>query len=408
MEKMNKETVSILSIWINIFLGISKVVVGAVINSSALIADGIHSATDFLSSLGVYFGIRAAQKPVDKEHPYGHYAAETISGMFVVFLLAVSGLWIIFEGVKSGLNPEVVHFSFWGIVVIVFSVFANEGMARLKFKYGQQDESLSLIADAEHSRSDALSSVGVLISLLLIEYFLFIDGLVAVLIGIYILQKSYSLGHEVVDNLLGVRDEEIEKQIRDRCQKDIFIADIKTRKIGPATFAEITVELDPELKVSQAEEISRKLQHDLISHIKNLKYVTVEIKSHQRKLGLIKQRWGKRMGWRTPLPFKKEGYRTVIPFYQGKLYSDFGSPGYLIIDKKGSEISRQEIKNPYFEAKAGRGMRFIRLMMPDEVIIKNIGQGARENLEEMGIKIRIISDETEIEEILTSSKEGIK
>ena len=405
---MNKETVSILSIWINIFLGASKVVMGVLINSSALIADGIHSATDFLSSLGVYFGIRAAQKPVDKEHPYGHYAAETISGLFVVFLLAISGLWLIFEGIESIFSQEVVHFSFWGIIVIVFSIFANEAMARLKFKYGRRNESLSLIADGEHSRSDAISSVGVLISLLLVEYFLFIDGLVAVLIGIYILQKSYSLGHEVVDNLLGVRDEETERQIRDYCRKDIFISAVKTRKIGPATFAEIAVELDPELKVAQAEEISRKLQNDLISRIKNLKYVVVEIKSHQRKLGLIKQRWGRRMGWRTPSPFKKEGYRTVIPFYQGKFYSDFGSPGYLIIDKKGLKISRQEIKNPYFEAKHGRGIRFIRLMMPDEVIIKSIGQGARERLKEMGIKIRIVSDETEIEKILTSGQESIK
>ena len=120
---MNKEAVSILSIWVNIFLGISKVAVGAVINSAALVADGIHSATDFLSSLGVYFGIRAAQKPVDKDHPYGHYAAETIRGMFVVFLLAISGFWIIFEGMESILNPEAVRFSFWGIIVIVFSVF---------------------------------------------------------------------------------------------------------------------------------------------------------------------------------------------------------------------------------------------------------------------------------------------
>ncbi len=398
---MNKEAVSILSIWVNIFLGISKVAVGAVINSAALIADGIHSATDFLSSLGVYFGIRAAQKPVDKEHPYGHYAAETISGMFVVFFLAVSGLWIIFEGVESVLSPEAVRFSFWGIAVIVLSVFANEGMARLKFKCGGQEESLALVADAEHSRSDALSSVGVLIGLLLVEYFLFIDGLVAVLIGIYILQKSYSLGREVMDNLLGVMDEETENLITKHCrEKSISVVSLKTRKIGSATFAEIAIELDSGLSVGEAEEFSRKLQNDLLSKIKKLKYVVIQIKSHQRKLSLIRQKWGKGMGWRGKLIVKKDGYRIIIPFKEGKFNADFGSSEYLIIDKKQGETNRKEIKNPYYGPEGGHGVKFIRSVLPDEVIVKNIGEGAKERLMEMGVKVRIVSDEAEIKEII--------
>ena len=409
---MNKESVSILSIWVNIFLSVAKAIAGAIINSTALIADGVHSATDCLSSLGVYFGIKAAQKPIDKEHPYGHYAAETISGMFVVFLLALSGLWIVFEGIESISNQEAVHFSFWGIIVIVFSVVVNEAMARLKFKYGKQEESLALIADAEHSRSDAISSVGVLAGLLLVEYFLFVDGLVAIFIGMYILKKSYGLGKEVVDNLLGVRDEEAEKSIKDCClKKDIVISSVKTRKIGAAIFAEIVIELDSELKVNQAEEVSQELQRDLISRIKNLKYVVIQIKSHQRKLSLIKQKWGRGMRWKGPFVFRKDGYRTVIPFYQGKFYPDFGSPGYLMIDKKDNKITSQEVKNPYFESRDGRGVRFIRLLMPDEIIVKKIGEGARGRLKEMGVKIRIISNEAEVKEILdslTSSQEGIK
>ncbi|MCK4520254.1 cation diffusion facilitator family transporter [Candidatus Parcubacteria bacterium] len=409
---MNKESVSIFSILANIFLGISKLVIGLMINSAALVADGIHSATDFVSSLGVFIGIKIAKKPADKEHPYGHYAAETLSGLGVVLLLILAGIWIMYDGVGSILNKNIIQLSSIGIIVVVFSIFLNEAMARLKLRYGRKENSLALIADAEHSRADAISSVGVLIGLLIASlgsgYFLYADGLIAIFIGMYILKESYKLGREVVDNLLGVRDEKTEEMIKEYCkQKNISLIGLKTRKIGPVISAEITIKLDARLKVEEAEGVSKKLQNDLLAKIKNLKYVVIQVESHKTRQGFIRQRWGRRIDFRErfkPLGPEKKGYRIVIPFKDGKFYSDFGAPEYLVVDREGGRASRilekQIVENPFFAEGIGGGMRFIKSLNPDEVITQKIGPGATERLKELGIKLTIIKDENEIKEFL--------
>jgi cation diffusion facilitator family transporter len=301
---MTKESVTILSVLVNAFLGASKVVVGLLVNSAALLADGIHSITDFISSLGVYVGTKVAKKPIDEKHPYGHFAAETISGLLVVFLLVVSAVWIIYDGLNSVLNKEIVQFGAIGLIIVIISIILNEAMSRLKFYWGKKENSLALIADAEHSRTDAISSVGVLVALIATKYFIFADGVIAILIGGYILKKSYSLGREVVDNLLGMRDAEIEEIIREHCKKkNIALTALRTRKIGAVSSAEITIKLDARLKVEQAETISKTLQSELLAQINNLKYVVVQIESHGAKTSFIRQRprWGQQMKQIDPL-----------------------------------------------------------------------------------------------------------
>ncbi len=416
---MTKESVTILSVLVNAFLGAGKIGIGLMINSAALLADGIHSITDFISSLGVYVGIKVARKPVDKEHPYGHYAAETISGLLVVFLLMVSAVWIVYDGLNSILNQEIVRFGALGLAIIIISIILNEAMSRLKFRWGKKEESLALIADAEHSRTDAISSIGVLAALVATKYFLYADGLIAILIGAYILKKSYSLGKEVVDNLLGVRDEKAEEIIREYCrEKNIALVNLKTRKIGAITFAEITIKLDARLKVEQAEAVSKTLQNDLLEKIKNLKYVVVQIESHKLKAGLIRPRWGRQtmqMQQIESVPvsvFKKKGYRIIIPMRDNEIYNDFGAPEYLVVDlsphqKFGSGgkddnqiLQKQLIKNPYFTPQAGSGMKIVKIVGPDEIITQKIGPGANQRAQELGIKVTIADPKKKLSDIL--------
>lgn len=393
---MSKESVSILSVLVNAAVGLAKALIGLMINSSALLADGIHSITDFISSLGVYIGIKVAKKPVDKEHPYGYYAAETVSGLIVVFLLVISAILIVYDGLKSILEKETVQLELIGFAVIVVSVILVESMARLKFKYGRQEESLALIADAKHSRADVFSSLGVLAGLILTPYFAYADGLMAIAIGLYILKESFSLGKEVVDNLLGVRDEKTEEAIRKYCQQNnIELVSLKSQKIGSATLAEATIKLESRLKVVEAEAISKKMQEELISQIKNLQYLLVQIESHKIKQGFIRQRWGRGMSFQQRFGFfgpEKKGYRIIVPFKDNKFSPDFGSLEYLIIDKKdGKVIQREIVKNPYFEEIGGKGggIRFVKSLQPDEIIVGEIGQGAQEKLKEMNIKLTI-------------------
>ena len=157
---MNQEKVSILSTFVNFGLAVSKLFFGLAIGSTALIADGVHSGLDIFSSFGTYLGIRFAKKPVDEKHPYGHYRAETLAGLFVTIFLAISAIWIIYEAIgKLYEEEQKVFFSIGAIILIIVTIIINEAMARLKFYYGRKHESISLVADAEHTRADVLSSI---------------------------------------------------------------------------------------------------------------------------------------------------------------------------------------------------------------------------------------------------------
>jgi len=421
---MNKEKVSIIATLANIFLGGGKLLVGFLINSSALIAEGIHSGLDVVSSFITFLGIKVSKKPVDKNHPYGYYTAESLGGLAVALLLAVSGIWIIYEGATHILKKETVQFTLWGILIIVISIILNEIMARLKFKYGRKEESLALIADAEHSRADVIASGGVLIGFIFIRYFPIVDGILAILIGLYILKESFGISKMVTDNLLGVRDEKIEEEIRKISkEKNILISDLKTRKIGAVVFAELKIKLDSQLRVEEAQKISEELQNNLLKKIDSLKYIVVQIETHKIKEGIVRpswRGWGGRFGggWGRRFRFgralegtglakmglAKKGYRIIIPIKENEIFEDFGAPEYLIIDKENGEIVQKEkIRNPYFtqEGKFGRfGMRIIKFTDPDEIKTKLIGPGAREKARELGIRVTIIASDKKLEDIL--------
>jgi cation diffusion facilitator family transporter len=402
---MNQETVSILSTFVNLILVIFKLILGFLINSAALLAEGIHSGLDVFSSFVTYLGIKAAKKPVDEKHPYGYYKAESIAGLVVTFLLFISALWILYEGGERFFKAEPVYFSLAAIVLMVFSTGINEIMARLKFKVGQKTESLSLVADAEHSRADVISSLGVLLGLFLIKFFPLADAILAVLIGLYIIFECFSLGKEVTDSLLDVANKDLEEKIKEICKKEgIEVSGIKTRKIGPANFAEIKINLSPQLKIDQASNISKSLENKLLDTLPELKYAVISVESHEFKEGAIVPRFAKRFGFRRgfePIGPKKQGKRIIIPIEQGEISEHFGVAEYLVIDRdeKGKILFKEFIKNPYFEEKYGHGTKFAKAISADTIITKHIGENAKRNLEASSVEIKI-TQKQKLEEVL--------
>jgi predicted Fe-Mo cluster-binding NifX family protein len=235
-----------------------------------------------------------------------------------------------------------------------------------------------------------------------------VDSLVAIIIGIIILFEDYSLGKEVVDNLLGSADKETEEKIKEYCKNQkIELESIKTRKSGSATFAEVRIKLPKNFSIEEVEKITNKMRDELTNQIKNLKSIVIEVSSHEIEKGIIDQGFGRRFRWRGTIGEgieypEKEGYRIIIPFKDGKIYYDFGAPEYLVVDKneKGEVIRKEVIKNPYFglEERA-RAMRVVKAIMPNEIITKKIGEGAKQRLKEFGIKLTIVGEDFNINKI---------
>ena len=392
---MNKKDISIISALVNVVLACLKLLVGFSIKSTALIADGIHSGTDILSSVVTYIGVKTSEKPADKEHPYGHYRSETIASLVVVFLIFLSAVWIIYEGLLSMTKNEPSQIGGVALLIVCISVVVNEIMARKKFQIGKRENSLAVIADGEHSRADSLSSVGVLIGLFATRWFPMADGVTAIFVGLFIFYETWKLSKEVTDNLLDVSNLEIEKEIRKICSvEEINIIELKTRKIGAKNSAELKIELNKEWKMKKVSEVIKNLENILLKDIADLDFVVIQVFSHNLEKEDSRTKMNQAVCFEESsqkIDFAKKGIRTIVSYQNGSFYYDFGAPEYLVIDQdqQGKTIQQKIIKNPYFVIGRGYGMKFAKLVKADKIITTEIGAEARKKLQEMGVVVEI-------------------
>ncbi len=337
---MNKEKVSIVAVGANLILAISKITIGLISKSSAVFAEGLHSGVDIISSTLSFIGIRAAKKSADKEYPYGHYKFDALSGLIITIILFLTGIWILYESYQVFLNPKLTEISYLGIGVMAFSAIINEIMARIKLYYGRKEHSLSLISDGIHSRVDVISSLAIFAGLFLTPIFRYSDSLLTLLVGIYIIKESFDLGKEAVDSLLDVSaGEEIEQKIRNIIHKQkIELSDLKTQRKGSTITLSIIINLKKSLNVAEANKISSDLQKRLTKEISNLKYVTIQIKSHNvennyyRPTNIIPGvKIGQGFGWQ-----RKGKFKEKIPEAKGQ-----GPGGKCVCTKCGYEAEHQ-------------------------------------------------------------------
>lgn len=303
-----KEKIALISIAANAVLSGVKITAGILSNSSAIVAEGIHSFVDIFSSAIGYLGIKISQKPVDKKHPYGYYKFEVLAGAAITLLLFATGIGIIWESLQKIMAPGKIEIGYLAFAVMIFSAVTNEAMARLKIHFGKKENSISLISDGIHSRVDVFASLAVLAGLLLARYWIYADAALALFIGLYIVKESFLLGKEAADSLLDVSaGSEIEKKIKSIAKsQNIAIGSLKTQKKGSVITANLEITLPKNLKVEEAEMVSDTLREAFMAEIDNLRYVSIQISSHEVESGYYKPEFGKGFGWRKRGKFKSK------------------------------------------------------------------------------------------------------
>jgi cation diffusion facilitator family transporter len=219
---MKKKTTSLaylegwLSIVINVLLFGLKYWAGIVTHSVAIIADAWHSLSDSLSSIVLLVGVKAATKPADKNHPFGHGRAELIASVIIGVLLAIVGFNFFMEAISKLSKHETANFGTLAVVVVAVSVVVKEGIAQFSFWASRQTGSQVLKADGWHHRSDAISSLVILVGIFLGKYFWWIDGVLGILIAVLILYAAYDILKEGINPLLGEHpDEELVSRINE-------------------------------------------------------------------------------------------------------------------------------------------------------------------------------------------------
>ena len=282
MINLSPKTVSLLSTTINIFLSASKILAGLFSGSVALIASGIDSTLDIVSSIITYLGLRISEKPADSKHPFGHYRYEAIASYTIVMLLLISALWIIYESIREilvgGGNDA---YSTGSIVVIAAAIIITELLARLKFYIGNKYSSLSLVADAQHSRADVLSQGAVLLGLFLSPYFSYADSIIAFGVGLYIIYGAIQLAKESIESLVDVADTALEADVKKWALDNKYdFENIKTRKIGSQTFAEITMVFAKNCKADEITAKIREVEKKILAEFEPLEQVAFTVASH--------------------------------------------------------------------------------------------------------------------------------
>lgn len=282
--------VTMVGFWINFVLVILKLFFGYWGHSDALVADGYHSVSDFITDFIVLFCAGIAYKKADNEHPYGHGKYETVASVLIGIILFLVALFIGFEGVMT-----IIHYfngisiprpDFWTIIIAFVSIGAKEFCYQYTIKAGRKIDSSSVIANAWHHRSDAFSSIatliGVSVSYFLGEHWRIMDPLASIVIAIFIAYSAYSIARPSVRELLEVSlpPEQIERVFNTIYSVPgvLSMHNLRARRNGYAYVVDMNIHVNPNITVTEAhkicDEIERRLKNLLGSH--SIIYIHIE------------------------------------------------------------------------------------------------------------------------------------
>ena len=272
---------SIVGILCNLILSIIKISVGFISSSVSITADGFNNLSDMASSIITMVGIKLANRPADKEHPFGHGRMEYLSALVVAFMVMLVGVQFVKTSFERILNPVAVSFEIIPFILLLISLLIKLWLSRFNKYMGLKINSTALKAASVDALGDVFTSSCVLISFLAAKFTaLPIDGYVGLIVSAAILYAGYSLIKDTISPLLGeAPDEELVKKIKQGVLSydniigvhDLIIHDYGVGKCMASIHAEIPSNIDlvtiHEIIDSAEREISQKLNIYLVIHM---------------------------------------------------------------------------------------------------------------------------------------------
>lgn len=415
--KNDARSLAVAGVFQNLFLAILKLGTGILTGSIAVLAEGIHSAVDILSSLAAWWGIKEAAQPADKEHPYGHARYETVASFVVTLALFGGGLWIILEAIQAVFgHRSLAEFSFLNVGVMLLSVVINEAMARWKFQVGNESNVLALVADGQHDQADVISSAAILIGVILVRWIPLADAILALAVGAYIIYESVSLARETIELLVDTANPELEEKVKRFLSEQNFqFENIRSRRIGSSNLLEATLLFNPDAKMQEVDQHLNDLEKKLLENFSELSQAVLTVKSHAIKESVTRPWfWGKfrQRGRWEPLGSSKSGRRFILPVPDEKgeaFFPELGAPYYWVLDFNDGKMTKKEIvKNPHYQKDSGRGVRFAKAVGADVVATGHISPDALENLKRNNIEVEEIKNTDSISNIIERISENIE
>lgn len=275
--------VTLIGAVVDLILGVLKVVVGWLAQSQALIADGVHSFSDLLTDFAVIYAARHSSREADAEHPYGHGRFETMAtvGLGIALIAVAAGISI--DAAIRLFNPDkLLQPTYWALVVAGISIVGKEAIYHYSMLIARKYRSHMLKANAWHSRSDAISSLIVLIgvagSMAGLEY---LDAIAAVGVAYMIARIGWDLSwhsiKELVDTALAPERQKLIRQAILSVDGVEALHILRTRRSGAEALADVHIQVNPYLSVSEAHYVSERVRKKVISDVEEVNDVTVHI-----------------------------------------------------------------------------------------------------------------------------------
>ena len=300
----------IVGIFSNLFLLVIKFVIGTIVHSVSIQADGVNNLTDAGSNIISILSFHLANKPADKDHPFGHERTETIASLFVGILILVLGFETAKESISKVIHPGSIDFRIASVIILLISIIVKFWMYAYNKKLSKTYDSSLLEATALDSISDVCGTTAVLVSTLLSPVLHFnLDGYMGIVVSGIILYGAYGLLRDMINSLIGeAPDPELVHNIVDRIMAHpaiLGVHDMMLHNYGPnKIFASAHVEVDSSKDIFETHdhidnierEVKENMNIDLVLHMDPVKVNDPETELYRAKvvkaIHQIDPKWG--------------------------------------------------------------------------------------------------------------------
>lgn len=256
---------------VNLFLSAVKFITGYLGMSQAVMADAFHSLSDIITDLAILLGVRFWSRPADHDHPYGHSRIETMVTAFIALTLFAAGVGIGYNALTTLRDADIAQPGIIATVGAAFSIVLKEGLYRWTLRVGRRSGSSSVVANAWHHRSDAISSIPAFAAVLLASLdprMAFVDHLGAFIVCLFIVKVSWDLIKPTLVELSdrGACGEDLQRieEIAMGVEGVLEVHAIRSRRHGQGIFVDLHVLVDGAMSVRDGHDIASRVKGDLL------------------------------------------------------------------------------------------------------------------------------------------------
>jgi ferrous-iron efflux pump FieF len=263
-EAVAKNAAARLSILAAAFLITLKTATGLVTGSISVWASLLDSAMDIFASTINFVAVRAASRPADEDHAYGHGKAESLAGLFQSFIIAASGLYLITKAVQRIIRPHETAYELLGMATMLIATATSLALVSRLRRVARETDSPALHSDAVHYVTDIYTNMSALVALLIVRLsgWQAADPLISILIALYILWSAAHVAREAIDVLMDRRlSSDIDAQVAEivgRFQGEGVLGfhDLRTRRSGSQKFIDLHLEVERDQRLEEAHDVT--------------------------------------------------------------------------------------------------------------------------------------------------------